>query len=151
MSDLSIDWQSTAINRVERKEIEQHLETILRHLHSVDRHDSRTKLWSTGLSVRRVFTPYFLQYVSRDRVKIEVSLVNDKEIKELNKRFRGINEPTDVLSFSYEGQLEDLVGSIAISTDTAASQATAAGIKLIDELKMLAAHGLLHLLGYQHR
>lgn len=150
MAVLSIDWQTTSANRGVEKEIGQHLETVLRHLPHVDRHDSYTKLWSTGLGVRRVFTPNFLHCVSRDRVELELSIVTDKEIKALKKRFFGIDEPTDVLSFPYEDQIEGLTGSIAISIETAAKQAAEAGIELIDELKMLATHGLLHILGYNH-
>lgn len=73
----------------------------------------------------------------------------------LNRDYRGIDRPTDVLSFS---QLEGegitpvdaavTLGDIVISTDTAGRQASAGGRSLNDELEILVIHGMLHLLGY---
>ncbi len=77
-----------------------------------------------------------------------VVLVSDKKIKELNRLFRGKNEPTDVLSFQ-AGQ-EDYLGDVIISTETALRQAQQLGHSLEKELKILLIHGFLHLLGYDH-
>ncbi|MEK7202576.1 MAG: rRNA maturation RNase YbeY [Patescibacteria group bacterium] len=121
MAELKILWQNTTKTTVDTKEIEQHLLEVLRRLKTVG------------------------------RVEIEISIVDDKEIKTLKQRFFGINEPTDVLSFPYDGEVKGLTGSLAISVETATKQAAEAGIELIDELKTLSSHGLLHLLGYHHR
>jgi probable rRNA maturation factor len=87
-------------------------------------------------------------------------LTSDDHIQELNREFRQIDQPTDVLAFSAqetllpEGILEvsgvKLLGDIVISVPTALQQAKAQGHKLSDELAWLATHGLLHLLGWDH-
>lgn len=88
---------------------------------------------------------------------IEISIVvsDDDFIQKLNKQFRGIDRPTDVLSFpSDEIDPETntrYLGDIIISLPRAASQATEANHSVIDELSMLAIHGVLHLLGFDHQ
>jgi probable rRNA maturation factor len=77
-----------------------------------------------------------------------VALVPDRRVRELNRRYRRKDRPTDVLSFpaGEPGQLGDVV----ISLGVARRQADAAGHALDTELRVLALHGLLHLLGYDH-
>ena len=83
-----------------------------------------------------------------------VCLVSDRKMRELNRRYRGHDRPTDVLSFpsgeepAPEG--EQHLGDVVISVPTAARQASAAGSSLEREIKTLALHGYLHLLGYDH-
>lgn len=88
-----------------------------------------------------------------DNLKLEVVIVGDQKIQTLNKKFLGHDYPTDVLSFPVEAVEAEpsLAGSLVISVETASRQAQQGGITLITELKMLAGHGLLHLLGYHHR
>ena len=87
---------------------------------------------------------------------ITVLLTDDDQLKQLNKEFRGIAEPTDVLSFSAEELLESLddedpyLGDIAISVPMARRQAKEGGHSLKAELQLLTIHGTLHLLGYDH-
>ncbi len=74
-------------------------------------------------------------------------------MRALNARYRGIDAPTDVLSFAQEHDIivpgmPKLLGDVVISVDTAHRQAAAAGRTLEDELGQLAIHGVLHLLGY---
>ncbi len=76
------------------------------------------------------------------RGEIAVALVSDRRIRALNRQFRGKDAATDVLSFE--------PSDIVISVQTARRQAHAAGHALAVELKILALHGLLHLLGYDH-
>lgn len=78
--------------------------------------------------------------------EVSIAFVEDKEIKELNKKFRRRDKPTDVLAFS----LSESIGEIIISTDTAKSQAKEYGNSFISEILLLLIHGLLHLLGYKH-
>ena len=72
-------------------------------------------------------------------------LVSDRGIRHYNRRYRGVPEPTDVLAFPM-GE-ESYLGDILISVDTADRQRR--GV-LQTELKVLALHGLLHLMGYDH-
>lgn len=87
----------------------------------------------------------------------EVSLVfaDDEYLHVLNRTYRGYDKPTDVLSFRAEadgwpGGAEDgpLLGDIVISLDYAARSAEARGAPMVEELRLLAVHGLLHLLGH---
>ncbi len=76
-------------------------------------------------------------------------------MRSLNRRFRGIDRTTDVLSFSFrEGAFGDLrpdaLGDIIVSVPQAERQAREAGHPLLREIEILLIHGLLHLLGYDH-
>jgi len=104
-----------------------------------------------------------LAELGRPRATVDVSLVDDDEIQALNARWRGVDAVTDVLSFPLEegdGPLlpGELLGDLVISLDTAARQAAAMQIAhadpaygLADEVRFLACHGLLHLLGHDHQ
>jgi probable rRNA maturation factor len=82
------------------------------------------------------------------RGAVAVGVVTDLRIRELNRRYRGKNVPTDVLSFPADepGHLGDIV----IALGVARRQAGSAGHSLSTEFRVLALHGLLHLLGYDH-
>jgi probable rRNA maturation factor len=90
--------------------------------------------------------------------ELSVALVDDATIRELNRSYRNQNKATDVLAFAMsEGeQLPGLdgepllLGDVIISVPTAGRQADRRNRPLLDELTMLLAHGLLHLLGYDH-
>ncbi len=82
-------------------------------------------------------------------------LTDDKQIHELNRQYRGFDKPTDVLAFALnEGEYgaisQGLLGDVVVSVPTAKRQAREAKRPLVDEVTMLLAHGLLHLLGYDH-
>ena len=79
---------------------------------------------------------------------VSVVLINDERIQELNKKYRKIDRPTDVLSFEY-GEKEEM-GDIFISVPTADRQAKEKGHSLFRELEILFVHGMLHLFGYKH-
>lgn len=90
--------------------------------------------------------------------ELSVLLVNNAEIRRLNKRWRGIDAPTDVLAFSQrEGDTPlclpaeiDLLGDVVISVEQATQQAKERGKCVNEELAWLLIHGTLHLLGYDH-
>jgi len=86
--------------------------------------------------------------------ELSVSLVRDAEIRRLNRRYRGKDRPTDVLSFSLrEGEFGDVacsIGDVVISLETAARQAVDNGFQLVEEVDRLLVHGILHLAGYDH-
>jgi probable rRNA maturation factor len=95
------------------------------------------------------------QAAVRLRGQVTVLLTTDAAIRKLNRRFRGKNKATDVLSFPSEGPIrgtgaEQIAGDLAISVTTALSQAAEQGHSLATEIKVLILHGLLHLAGYDH-
>ena len=94
---------------------------------------------------------------------VELGLVvgDDAEIHELNLRYRGIDAPTDVLSFAMLESAGDhafvvpagvplYLGDVIVSYPRAVEQALAAGHSAAEELDLLVVHGVLHLLGYDH-
>lgn len=84
---------------------------------------------------------------------VDVTLVSDQAMKKLNFKYRKKNKPTDVLSFSQKDFFvgkHKVLGDIIIAKQTTLKQAKKAGHRLKDEYAMLAVHGLLHLLGYDH-
>jgi len=89
-------------------------------------------------------------------VEVTLLLTDDDQLQALNKEYRGINQPTDVLSFeggeTMPGMKEDdpYLGDIVISLPMAERQAKQGGHSLKSELQLLAVHGTLHLLGFDH-
>jgi len=81
---------------------------------------------------------------------IEVILTTNEEIQKINKKYRNIDKPTDVLSFPLENLPNTPLGSIIISVDMAKEYAKLYKHSIEDEIKLLFLHGLLHLLGYDH-
>lgn len=83
--------------------------------------------------------------------EVSVLLTSDAALRRLNRRFRGKDKTTDVLSFPAEGPAAgELAGDLAISVPAARRQGAACGHPLETELKVLILHGLLHLAGYDH-
>ena len=89
---------------------------------------------------------------ARTRGTVNIALVTDAEIRALNRRFRGVNRATDVLSFPGPElrAARPALGDIAIARGVARRQAREAGHSQHIEWRVLALHGLLHLLGYDH-
>ncbi len=93
--------------------------------------------------------------------ELSVTFVDNDRIQEINREYRGMDKPTDVISFALEelgeGEIQisganmpRVLGDIIISTDKAQEQATDYGHSVERELGFLAVHGFLHLLGYDH-
>jgi probable rRNA maturation factor len=80
--------------------------------------------------------------------RMSVVLASDATVHRLNQRYAGKNHATDVLSFP--GQPGDWLGDVVIAVGVSGRQAHAAGHPWRTELRVLALHGLLHLLGYDH-
>ena len=116
-----------------------------------------------------------LRAVGRPQADVEVDVVDDRQIRALNERFRGVRRRTDVLAFplavsegrpGFAGASPSrkrgvkggpssppsmLVGQIVISADTARRQARRVGVPVAAELDLLVTHGVLHLVGYDDR
>jgi len=93
------------------------------------------------------------------RGEVVIALISDPRIQDLNRQFRRKNTPTDVLSFPSHPkhpkhpkhpEHPEHLGEIVIATGVARRQAREAGHSYARELKVLALHGLLHLMGYDH-
>lgn len=86
--------------------------------------------------------------------EVSVTITNNEEIHKLNKKYRDIDRPTDVLSFAFRESEEDIdennLGEIIISLERAKTQAEEYGHSLKREIAFLTVHGMLHLLGYDH-
>ncbi|WP_208585942.1 rRNA maturation RNase YbeY [Gracilibacillus suaedae] len=93
--------------------------------------------------------------------ELSISFVNNDEIQQLNKQYRKLDKPTDVLSFALEDEVDQEIriigadipvalGDIIISVDKASEQALEYNHSFSRELGFLALHGFLHLLGYDH-
>lgn len=96
-----------------------------------------------------------------DQTVTAITLTGDEHLREYNRRYRGLDEPTDVLAFAAKEKptdprfqapagTEDWLGDIVISLPRAREQAKEAGHPINDEVRLLAVHGFLHLLGYDH-
>ena len=94
------------------------------------------------------------------QTEVDITLVDDAAIHELNRTYRGIDRPTDVLSFALDegeeepevddDEIEHLLGDVIISAPTAVRQGEEYGHGLEREMTYLAVHGILHPLGYDH-
>lgn len=101
----------------------------------------------------RMLEAAWLSEKTERELEADLRLTDDALIQELNRDYRGKDKPTDVLAFAQRegegGELcPEILGDIVISVHTAKAQAKGS---LLDELLFLAAHGLCHLLGYDHQ
>jgi probable rRNA maturation factor len=129
-----------------------------------------------GRTIERSLSSWLMRVSpARARGTVNVALVSDRRVRALNHRYRGIDRPTDVLSFPAQNRspqrtqktrrpagqksavvsmvstvVSGFLGDIVIARGVARRQARAAGHSESTELKVLALHGLLHLLGYDH-
>lgn len=96
----------------------------------------------------RAFLQRIITQMEIARSEFSVVFVSDSRIQSLNLKYRGFDKATDVLSFRGEGEY---LGDIVISVDTAYNQARRSPtLTYVTNLRRLALHGLLHLLGYDH-
>lgn len=102
------------------------------------------------------FVSYCVNKLKLKNVVFNVIIINNEEIHKLNKKYRGIDRATDVITFALEDQKDGpslnvrMLGDIYISYDKVISQALEYGHSKTREICFLAVHGLLHLLGYDH-
>lgn len=112
----------------------------------------------SGLDLRRLRerAEALLEALGHGASELSITLGDDARVAELNARYRRIDGPTDVLSFSLvEGEHAayrgSLLGDVVIGLGVAERQAAQAGRSLDDEVAILLIHGVLHLLGHDHR
>jgi probable rRNA maturation factor len=94
-----------------------------------------------------------LERLKLPEAELSVLLTDDRAIQILNRDHRQKDKPTDVLAFAMDESVPDpagILGDVVISLDTAARQAKARQRPLIEEVRFLLAHGVLHLVGYDH-
>jgi probable rRNA maturation factor len=94
------------------------------------------------------FAEKALDAIGKSGSSATIAFVSDKSIRKLNQQFRGVDKATDVLSFPADEQ--NNLGDVAVSVETAATQARQNGLTLENEIAQLILHGLLHLSGYDH-
>ena len=109
--------------------------------------------------LRRVAAEVLRQEGAAGETELSLIITDDETIRELNRRFRDVDAPTDVLAFG-AGTEERFVsapespsylGDVVISYQRALAQAEELGHAVAEELKLLVIHGILHLLGYDHQ
>lgn len=114
------------------------------------------KIYIPGLSttIRKACNTALLMSGSDRFFAISILVCDDDRIRDLNRTYRGIDQSTDVLSFeeNYDipGSTTSHLGDIAISYPSALRQALAVGHSVESEISLLAIHGVLHLLGFDH-
>lgn len=125
----------------------------------------RNTVKGSGADTRRLksVARALLRSVDEPQATLSISLVDDREIRALNREHRGKDRPTDVLSFPLQAPdreratrvmapdaPERLLGDVVISVDAARRQAAGYDAPLQNELYRLLIHGLLHVLGHDH-
>ena len=119
---------------------------------------NETKEEIKDLEILKPLLEYARNYEGLENTELEFSviIVDNKRIHEINREYRGIDRPTDVISFALEDsegiELENyrILGDIYISIDKVKEQAASYGHTEKRELAFLTIHGFLHLLGYDH-
>ena len=105
----------------------------------------------------RTYAAEVMAATGHDAFELSVLLADDAYVRELNRRYRSVDRTTNVLAFSQLDSLQTppvpaaLLGDVVISVEKAARDSTRAGHTLLDELKKLVVHGILHLSGHDHR
>jgi probable rRNA maturation factor len=124
-----------------------------------------TDLWCQDLvnsfekkiyKILKEFPDEVINITAEDKILISIMFSGDKKVMELNSQFRKINKPTNVLSFPSSPKTSAnfkkfFLGDIIFSIETIVSEARANNKSTIDHLIHLFIHGLLHLLGYDHK
>ena len=109
--------------------------------------DSKTKS-----AIKKIARIVLKELKVQKDTELSISFIDDVQMRELNRTYRNINRTTDVLSFPQrEGPDFTLLGDIIISINTARRHADSYGVTFQEELKKLIIHGILHLLGHDHK
>ncbi len=129
---------------------------------SIDLYDETEQLDESLISeVESLLQHAAKEELVKQGTELSVTFVTNVRIQEINSEYRGIDRPTDVISFALEDEVEGevkileddhpiLLGDIIISIEKASEQAEGYGHSFMREVGFLAVHGFLHLLGYDH-
>jgi probable rRNA maturation factor len=116
--------------------------------------DNRQQSHNVDLTKIRKKTKAILSALGLHDDELSILIVDDSEITDLNRDYRGKDKPTNVLSFSMRegdvGPITPMLGDVVISAETARREADEAGITLSERLSQLLVHGILHLVDYDH-
>ena len=108
------------------------------------------------LDILNNYVKYLVKKLKLDKCEFNIIIVDNEKIHKINKEYRNVDRPTDVISFAMEDNMdikyEDfrLLGDIYISIDKCYEQAKEYEHSRVREICFLATHGILHLLGYDH-
>ncbi|WP_182200544.1 rRNA maturation RNase YbeY [Paraliobacillus salinarum] len=128
----------------------------------IDFHDQTNEVNESYIDmIQRLISFAAQQEKITEEAEISINFVDNREIQIINRNYRQIDRPTDVISFALEEEGEGevkiigedmplILGDIVISVDMAKEQADEYNHSLERELGFLALHGFLHLLGYDH-
>ena len=115
---------------------------------------AETKAWRAAepraAALARAAAKAVLRREGRPGASLAILLTDDERLRALNGGFRGKDAPTNVLSFPAAGPGADGLGDIALAFGVCAREAAEQGKTLAAHLQHLTAHGVLHLLGYDH-
>ena len=112
--------------------------------------DSNIKIKSINKTLLKKTLIKTMEYLNIENRHIDITFINDSQMKMLNHKYAKKNISTDVLSFSVEGYDKELLGNIFISLNYAKNNTLNNSNSLVKEVKILCIHGILHLLGYNH-
>lgn len=112
--------------------------------------DSNIKIKSINKTLLKKTLIKTMEYLNIENRHIDITFINDSQMKMLNRKYAKKNISTDVLSFSVEGYDKELLGNIFISLNYAKKNTFNNSNSLVKEVKILCIHGILHLLGYDH-
>lgn len=116
---------------------------------SLNRVSRRSPRWMDAAWQRRVARA--AARVGRRGAAVNLVVIDDREMRRLNRRYRGMDKPTDVLSFGYEaGPGDALVGDVYVSHETLSRDARRLGLEARHLAVRIVVHGLLHVIGYDH-
>lgn len=123
-------------------------------------HDDTKKMFDYAVSLNEIKHNFCLKNKVFDTVVFDIVFCNDDEIHRINRNYRNTDRPTDVITFAifadspddekfiFDGEIN--LGEIIISLDTIKKQAEENKTTFDDELRLITAHGILHLLGFDH-
>jgi probable rRNA maturation factor len=119
--------------------------------------DGRSQAARTGRRTVQRYATRMLRALGLEQCELSVLLCDDQVMRRLNRDYRRQDKPTDVLAFAmregptfFVSARSDVLGDVAISWPTAARQAREHGWAVEREVCMLLAHGVLHVLGFDH-
>lgn len=109
--------------------------------------------------VQKTLKDLSFDFLEKKEITISVAVVDEREIKDLNKKFRKINKTTDILSFAEYGNIQSIekekskemfLGELILCYNDIADYAKGKKMKIKTELAEVISHGVLHLLGFKH-